>query len=160
MNGLSIALILITGLTKIHESKPSEIHLQALSRSTDFQWRSTIPLYAHGKHPPFLCPRAQVNEWSRSAKTGTRQSTRRAKQENRDADYRWGPMVTQGDVDGPDSTSQHQSEAPQPVCAAAAMMHGMPMAPASSVHGGCPSIAEHQEFAPQHATSTDDDDAA
>ena len=24
----------------------------------------------------------------------------------------------------------------------------MPMAPASSVHGGCPSIAEHQEFAP------------
>ena len=46
------------------------------------------------------------------------------------------------------STSQHQSEAPQPVCAATAMMHGMPMAPASSVHGGCPSIAEHQEFAP------------
>ena len=31
---------------------------------------------------------------------------------------------------------------------AAAMMHGMSMAPASSVHGGCPSIAEHQEFAP------------
>ena len=57
-------------------------------------------------------------------------------------------MVTQDDVDGPDSTSQRQLEAPQPVCAAAAMMHGMPMAPASSVHGGCPSIAEHQEFAP------------
>ena len=28
------------------------------------------------------------------------------------------------------------------------MMHGMPMAPASSLHGGCPPIAEHQEFAP------------
>ena len=60
-------------------------------------------------------------------------------------------MITHTGVDGPASTSQHQSEAPQPVCAAAAMMHGMPMAPASSarsVHGGCPSIAEHQEFAP------------
>ena len=57
-------------------------------------------------------------------------------------------MVTHVDIDGPDSTSQHPSEAPQPVCAAAAMIHGMAMAPASSVHGGCPSIAERQEFAP------------
>ena len=57
-------------------------------------------------------------------------------------------MVTHVDVDGPDSTSQHPSEAPQPQCAAAAMMHGMSMAPASSYHGGCPTIAEHQEFAP------------
>ena len=44
-------------------------------------------------------------------------------------------LVTQVDVDGPNSTSQHPSEAQQPVCAAAAMMHGMPMAPASSIHG-------------------------
>ena len=55
-------------------------------------------------------------------------------------------MVTHVDVDGPDSTSQHPSEAPQPQCAAAAMMHGMSMAPASSYHGGCPTIAENQEF--------------
>ena len=99
------------------------------------------------KHPPFLCPRAQVNggpaqpNWYKT-------EYKRAKQENREADYRWGPMVTHDDVDGPDSTSQHQMEAPQPVCAAAAMMHGMPMAPASSIHGGCPSFAEHQEFTP------------
>ena len=99
------------------------------------------------KHPPFLCPRAQVNggpgqpNWYKA-------EYKRAKQENREADYRWGPMVTHVDVDGPDSTSQHPSEAPQPQCAAAAMMHGMSMAPASSYHGGCPTIAEHQEFAP------------
>ena len=109
------------------------------------------PLEKHhctlAKHPPFLCARAQVNgglgqpNWYKT-------EYKRAKSENREADYRWGPMVTHVDVDGPDSTSQHQSEAPQPVCAAAAMMHGMPMAPASSVYGGCPPIAEHQEFAP------------
>ena len=66
------------------------------------------------KHPPFLCPRAQVNggpgqpNWYKA-------EYKRAKQENREADYRWGPMVTHVDVDGPDSTSQHPSEAPQPV---------------------------------------------
>ena len=73
---------------------------------------------------------------------------KRAKQENREADYRWGPMVTHVDVDGPESTSQHPSEAPQSQCATAAMMHGVSMAPASSYHGGCPTIAENQEFAP------------
>ena len=99
------------------------------------------------KHPPFLCPRAQVNNGP-GQPNWYKTEYKRAKQENRDADYRWGPMVTHDDVDGPASTSQHQMEAPQPVCAAAAMMHGMPMAPASSFHGGCPSIAEHQEFAP------------
>ena len=61
-----------------------------------------------------------------------------AKQENREADYRWGPsVVTYTDVDGP-----------QPQCAAAAMMHGTSMTPASSYHGGCPTIAEHQKFTP------------
>ena len=99
------------------------------------------------KHPTFLCPRAQVNggpgqpNWYKA-------EYKRAKQEGREADYRWGPMVTQVEVDDPASTSQYQSEAPQPLCAAAAMMHGMPMAPASSAHGGCPPIAEHQEFTP------------
>ena len=55
-------------------------------------------------------------------------------------------MATHIDVDGPDATSQIPSEAPQPQCAAAAMMHGMSMTPASSLHGGCPTIAEHLEF--------------
>ena len=58
----------------------------------------------------------------------------------------WSHIIA--DIDGPDSTSQHPSEAPQPQGAAAAMMHGMSMAPASSHHGGCPTIAENQEFAP------------
>ena len=81
--------------------------------------------------------------------TGTRHEHKRAKQENREADYRWGPsVVTYTDVDGPDATSQLPSEALQPQCAAAAMMHGMSMTPASSYHGGCPTIAEHQEFTP------------
>ena len=35
-------------------------------------------------------------------------------------------------------------EVPQPQCAAAAMMHGM--APASSLHGGCPPIQENQPY--------------
>ena len=99
------------------------------------------------KHPPFLCTRAQVNgglgqpNWYKT-------EHKRAKSENRDADYRWGSLITHVDVDGPDSSSQPPSEAPQPQCAATAMMHGMPMAPASSIHGGCPPIAEHQKFAP------------
>ena len=69
--------------------------------------------------------------------TSYKHEHKRAKQENREADYRWGPsLVTHVDVDGPDATSQHPSEAPQPRCAAAAMMHGMSMTPASSYHGG------------------------
>ena len=43
-------------------------------------------------------------------------------------------MVTHVDVDGPDSSSQPPLEVPQPQCAAAAMMHGISMAPASSLH--------------------------
>ena len=56
------------------------------------------------KHAPFLCPRAQVNggpgqpNWYKT-------EYKCAKQENRDADYRWGPMVTHDDVDGPDPTA-------------------------------------------------------
>ena len=55
-------------------------------------------------------------------------------------------MVTHVDVDGPDSSAQSQQEVPQPQCAAAAMIHGISMAPASSLHGGCPPIAENQEY--------------
>ena len=100
------------------------------------------------RHPAFLCPLAQVNggpakpNWYKC-------EHERAKQENREADYRWGPsLVTHTDVDGPDATSQAPFEAQQPQCAAAAMMHGVSMTPASSRHGGCPTIADYQEFTP------------
>ena len=46
----------------------------------------------------------------------------------------------------PDSSPQQPQEVQQPQCAAAAMMHGISMAPASSLHGGCPPIQEHQEY--------------
>ena len=98
-----------------------------------------------GKHAAFQCPRAQVNGGP-GQPNWHKQEYKRAKSENREADYRWGSMVTHVDVDGPDSTSQPQQEVPQPQCAAAAMMHGISMAPASSLHGGCPPIAEHQEY--------------
>ena len=42
-----------------------------------------------------------------------KQEYKRAKSENREADYRWGSMVTHVDVDGPDSSSQPQQEVPQ-----------------------------------------------
>ena len=44
--------------------------------------------------------------------------------------------------------SQGPAEAPQPQCAAAAMMHGSSMGASSSWQGGCPPIAEHQEWYP------------
>ena len=97
------------------------------------------------KHPPFLCPRAQINGGP-GQPNWYKQEYKRAKSENREADYRWGDMVTHVDVDGPDSSVQPQQEVPQPQCAAAAMMHGISMAPASSLHGGRPPIAENQEY--------------
>ena len=65
-----------------------------------------------------------------------KQEYKRAKSENRPADYRWGEQVTHIDVDGPESSIQQPQEVPAPQCAAAAMMHGISMAPASSLHGG------------------------
>ena len=126
-------------------------------------WKHRNPNEKHhctlcaGKHPPFLCPRAQVNggpgqpNWYKC-------EHKRAKQENPEADYRWGPsLVTHTDVDGPDATSQLPSEAPQPQCAAAAMMHGMSMTPASSHHGGCPyhcrTPGVHIFYAASHGSS-------
>ena len=117
-------------------------------------WKHGNPLEKHhctlcaGKHAPFLCPRAQVNRGP-GQPNWYKAEHKRAKQENREADYRWGPsVVTYTDVDGPDATSQLPSEAPQPQCAAAAMMLGVSMNPASSYHGGCPTIAEHPGFTP------------
>ena len=60
-------------------------------------------------------------------------------------------MVTHVDVDGPDSSAQPPQEVQQPQCAAAAMMHGISMAPASSLHGGCPPIQENQEYSQSSA---------
>ena len=52
------------------------------------------------------------------------------------------------DVDPPIEDPPRPAAEPQPQCAAAAMMHGVSRPPASSWQGGCPTIAEHQEFAP------------
>ena len=52
------------------------------------------------------------------------------------------------DVDPPVEGSQCPAEDPQPQCAAAAMMHGVSRPAASSWQGGCPTIAEHQEWMP------------
>ena len=98
-----------------------------------------------GRHPPFLCPRAQVNGGP-GQPNWYKQEYKRAKSENRPADYRWGEQVTHVEVDGPDSSAPPPPEVQQPQCAAAAMMHGISMAPASSLHGGCPPIAENQEY--------------
>ena len=52
-------------------------------------------------------------------------------------------------ADFPVLGSQSPAEAPQPQCAAAAaMMHGSCMGASSSWQGGCPPIAEHQEWYP------------
>ena len=98
-----------------------------------------------GRHPPFLCPRAQING-GQGQPNWYKQEYKKAKSENREADYRWGEQVTHVDVDGPDSSAQPPQEVQQPQCAAAAMMHGISMAPASSQHGGCPPIQENQEY--------------
>ena len=92
--------------------------------SIEIHWKDIIVLYAQPSTLHSFAPEHKVNggpgqpNWYKA-------EYKRAKQENREADYRWGPMVTHVDVDGPESTSQHPSEAPQPQCAAAAMMHGM-----------------------------------
>ena len=98
-----------------------------------------------GRHPPFLCPRAQVNG-GLGQPNWYKQEYKKAKSEGRAADYRWGEQVTHVEVDGPTSSAPPPAEVQQPQCAAAAMMHGISMAPASSIHGGCPPIQENQEY--------------
>ena len=106
-----------------------------------------------GRHPPFLCPIAQING-GKAQPNWYKLEYKRAKQENREPDYRWGPdLVTLVDVDPPVEDAQCPTEEPQPQCAAAAMMHGVSRPPASSWQGGCPTIAEHQEFTPPMQTS-------
>ena len=117
-------------------------------------WKHRKPIEKHrctlcaGRHPPFLCPIAQVNG-GKAQPNWYKCEYKPAKQENREADYRWGPdQVTQTDVDDPLEGSQVPAEAPQPQCTAAAMMHGVSKPPMSSYQGGCPTIAEHQELMP------------
>ena len=99
-----------------------------------------------GRHPPFLCPRAQING-GEAQPNWYKVEYKRAKQESREPDYRWGAdRVTRTDVDGPVESTQCAAEDLQPQCAAAAMMHGVSRPPVSSWQGGCPTIAEHQEF--------------
>ena len=95
-----------------------------------------------GRHAPFQCPLAQVNGGP-GQPNWYKQEYKKAKSEGRAADYRWGIHLSHDDVDGPASKEQPPQEVPPPTqCAAAAMMHGM--APASSLHGGCQPIQEHQ----------------
>ena len=97
-----------------------------------------------GKHAPFQCPLAQVNGGP-GQPNWYKQEYKKAKSEGRAADYRWGVHLSHDDVDGPASKEQPPQEVPPPTqCAAAAMMHGM--APASSLHGGCPPIQENQPY--------------
>ena len=91
-------------------------------------------------------PLSQSTDGGQGQPTWYKQEYKRAKSENRPADYRWGETVTHVDVDGPGSGAQPPQEVQQPQCAAAAMMHGISMAPASSLHGGCPPIQENQEY--------------
>ena len=100
-----------------------------------------------GRHPPLLCSKAQINGGD-AKPNWYKIEYKRAKQYGREPDYRWGDAVTHVDVDPPAEGSQCPVEDPQPQCAAAAMMHGPSKAAASSWQGGCPTIAEHQEWNP------------
>ena len=105
------------------------------------------------------CPIAQING-GKAQPNWYKREYKRAKQENRQADYRWGAdQVTHADVDGQVEGSRVPMKSPQPQCAAAAMMHGLARPPISSYQGGCPTIAEHQELKPpmqpSHATGSD-----
>ena len=70
------------------------------------------------------------------------------KQESMEPDLRWGADAAQPHVDFATLGSQSPSEDQQPMCAAAAMMHTNPRGASSSWQGGCPPIAEQQEWAP------------
>ena len=101
-----------------------------------------------GRHPPFLCSKAQVNGGD-AKPNWYKIEYNRAKQDGREPAYRWGEnvsdYVTHVDVDPPQQAPQCPVEDPQPQCAAAAMMHGPSLAAASSWQGGCP---ENQEWKP------------
>ena len=107
-----------------------------------------------GHHPPFLCSKAQING-GEGKPNWHKIEYKRAKQEAREPDYRYGEEAAPVQPDFPTLGSQSPSEAPQLQCAAAAMMHGVSRGTSSTWQGGCPPSAEHQEWYPpvpqQHA---------
>ena len=101
-------------------------------------------------HAPFRCPRAECNGGS-GKPNWSRVEYKRAKQESREPDLRWGADAAQTPVDFPTFDPQQRqsaSEDQQLMCAATAMMHGIPSGASSSWQGGCPLIHEHREWAP------------
>ena len=74
-------------------------------------------------HAPFCCSRAEVNGGS-GTPNWSRIEYKRAKQECREPDLRWGVDADQVQPDFPRLGAQSPSEAQQPVCAATAMMQG------------------------------------
>ena len=100
-----------------------------------------------GHHAPFLCSKAQING-GEGKPNWYKLEYKRAKQDGREPDYRWGEMAAHVQADPPTLDYQCPGDDPQPQCAAAAMMHGPSRGASSSWEGGCPPIAEHQEWYP------------
>ena len=101
-------------------------------------------------HAPFCCSRAQINGGSGKL-NWSRIEYKRAKNESREPDLRWGADAAHPHVDFPTLGSQSPSEDQQPMCAAAAMMHRSSRGASSSWQGGCPPVDEQQEWAPSKA---------
>ena len=86
-----------------------------------------------------------------ASQTGLESSTSVQSRNNRQPDFRWGADAAQPPVDFPtlgSQQSQSPSEDQQPMCAATAMLHGIPMGASSSWQRRCPPIHEHREWAP------------
>ena len=117
-------------------------------------WKHRKPAEKHrctlcaGRHPPFLCPIAQINGgeaqpiWYKIEYKRAKQETPRSSTIDGDPTRSLILMSMARSKVG----SQVPAEAPQPQCSAAAMMHGLCRPPMSSYQGGCPTIAEHQEL--------------
>ena len=90
-------------------------------KNPDARHRCTL---CAGRHPPFLCPKAQVNGGD-AKPNWYKIEYKRAKEDGREPEYRWGDNVSHVDVDPPVEGSQCPAADPQPQCAAAAMMHGV-----------------------------------
>ena len=91
-------------------------------KNPDARHRCTL---CAGRHPPFLCPKAQVNGGD-AKPNWYKVEHKLAKQESREPDYRRGENFSHVDVDPPAQGSQCPAADPQPQCAATAMMHGYP----------------------------------
>ena len=74
-------------------------------RNPDARHRCTL---CAGRHPPFLCPKAQVNDGD-AKPSWYKVEYKRAKQDGREPDYRWGENVSHVDVDPPVEDSQLSS---------------------------------------------------